>query len=101
MAYNPTSTGFSYHGGNRIMRSIDFYTKQFSADEKGSQKTKYLIHGIGMFSTWWYDNLIHVIASIIYLLLLKFNVKFILKNLACYSQSQFTLFDFVNTPIIT
>jgi hypothetical protein len=66
MAYNPTSTGFSYHGGNRIMRMIDFYTKQYNAEENDSQKTTYIIHGIGMFSTWWYDKLIHVSSFIYY-----------------------------------
>lgn len=58
MAYNPSSSGFSYHQNNRHMTLIDFYTREIGAvDIKELQRVTRLLHGIGMFLTWWYDNL--------------------------------------------
>jgi hypothetical protein len=67
MAYNPTSSGFSYHGpGNREMTVIDFYTNQVSAATMtGFQREARFYHGIGMFLTWWYDDFITIELYII------------------------------------
>ena len=75
MAYSPI-TSFSYHGSNRHMSSIDFYTREIgSSDITKLQKDNYLFHGIGMFLMWWYDNLIryHIIELfIIYIIINSF-----------------------------
>ncbi|CAB4423122.1 unnamed protein product [Rhizophagus irregularis] len=53
MAYNPSSSGFSYHQNNRHMALIDFYTREIGAvDIKELQRVTRLLHGIGMFVTW-------------------------------------------------
>ncbi|RIA91207.1 hypothetical protein C1645_128370 [Glomus cerebriforme] len=53
MAYNPTSSGFSYHGNNRIMIFINFFTQEVGAASiTDLQRETRLFHGIGMFLTW-------------------------------------------------
>lgn len=100
MAYNPSSSGFSYHQNNRHMALIDFYTREIGAvDIKELQRVTRLLHGIGMFVTWWYDNLNSSLYHRIYYD--RLFIFFLIKNLVCFSQFQFSLFDFLNTPIIT
>ncbi|GBC03861.1 hypothetical protein RclHR1_05370006 [Rhizophagus clarus] len=53
MAYNPSTSGLSYHQNNRYMSLIDFYTREIGAtDIKELQRATRLLHGIGMFITW-------------------------------------------------
>ncbi|CAG8465360.1 9912_t:CDS:10 [Acaulospora morrowiae] len=53
MAYNPTSSQFSYHGNNRILMYIDFYDNIISSAVITSmQLTTKAIHGACMFFVW-------------------------------------------------
>ncbi|RIB16852.1 heme peroxidase [Gigaspora rosea] len=54
MAYNPNSNAFSYHQNNRMLNRVNFYNSVVSsATSTNFQRVVRLIHGIGMFTTWW------------------------------------------------
>ncbi|CAG8713037.1 11622_t:CDS:2, partial [Dentiscutata heterogama] len=65
MAYNPNSNAFSYHQNNRMLNRINFYNSQISsATTSNLQRIVKLIHGCGMFFTWWIHRLIQVVGGI-------------------------------------
>ncbi|CAJ0831515.1 11050_t:CDS:10 [Entrophospora sp. SA101] len=53
LAYNPTSSVFSYHQNNRQMTMVDFYNNQISSSSvSDGQRLVKLAHGIGMLLNW-------------------------------------------------
>nr|CAG8539981.1 14372_t:CDS:10 [Entrophospora candida] len=53
LAYNPTSSVFSYHQNNRQMTTVDFYNNQISSSSvSDGQRLVKLAHGIGMLLNW-------------------------------------------------
>ncbi|RIB20260.1 peroxidase-domain-containing protein [Gigaspora rosea] len=54
LAYNPNSNAFSYHQNNRFLYRVNFYNSEIgSASSTDHQRFVRLIHGCGMFITWW------------------------------------------------
>ncbi|CAG8616434.1 4520_t:CDS:10, partial [Gigaspora margarita] len=65
LAYSPNSNAFSYHQNNRMLFRVNFYSNEIgSATSANLQRFVRLIHGCGMFITWWAHRSIQLVGGI-------------------------------------